>query len=236
MSPYTELVTRFALQNGLTRCDVLYPPACRHTYRSDTLQCSSAIDFMLTSNSSLTVDFKILDIDCNLSDHLPIIATVICKQLNDVSKPVWRPVTTYLRWDRANLRAYYEQTRVALEPMLYDITSIYNVRDCMEVNDIVEQIDRIYRQIVTALVTCADLVIPRLKQNFFKFWWSEELKTLKEQSIASSRAWKDAGKPKSGEIFLAYKRDKILYKRCIKEEKSRETSEFTNDLHDALEA
>ena len=91
-----------------------------------------------------------------------------------------------------------------------------------------------YRQIVTVLVTCADLVIPRLKQNFFKFWWSEELKTLKEQSIASSRVWKDAGKPKSGEIFVTYKRDKIVYKRRIKEDKSRETSEFTNDLHDAL--
>jgi len=100
----------------------------------------------------------------------------------------------------------------------------------------VEQTNQIYRQVVTALDTCADLVIPRLKQNFFRFWWSEELKTLKEQSIATSRIWKDAGKPRFGEIFLNYKRSKILYKRRIKEERNRETLEFTNDLHESPQA
>ena len=145
-----------------------------------------------------------------MSDHLPIIVKVICNNLIKVSRPksIQPAIVTYLRWDRANLRAYYEQTRVALEPILYDVTYLQNALDCLPVNDVLEQTNQIYRQVITALDTCAELVIPRLKQNFFKFWWTEELKTLKEQSIATFRIWKDAGKPRFGEIFLNNKRNK----------------------------
>ncbi len=175
---------------------------------------------MLTSSPSVTIDYNILDLDLNMSDHLPIIVKVICNDLNTVSGPksIQPAIVTYLRWDRANLRAYYEQTRVALEPILCDLTYLENALDCLPVNDVVEQTNQIYRQVVTALDTCADLVIPRLKQNFFKFWWSEELKTLKEQSIATSRIWKDAGKPRFGEIFLNYNRSK---KCCVEDELKR---------------
>jgi len=124
VSPYAELVSTFALRNGLNRCDKLYPPACKLTYCNDALQCSSTIDFMLTSSPGLTVDYNILDLDLNMSDHLPIIVKVICNNLNNICGPksIQPAILTYLRWDRANLRAYYEQTRVALEPILCDLT------------------------------------------------------------------------------------------------------------------
>jgi hypothetical protein len=70
--------------------------------------------------------------------------------------------------------------------------------------------------------------------NFYKFWWSQELDALKEKSIASCRKWKEAGKPRNGPIQAQYKKDKLLYKKCIKEEQAAETCSFTNDLHDAL--
>ena len=147
------------------------------TYCNDALQCSSTIDFMLTSSPGLTVDYNILDLDLNMSNHLPIIVKVICNNLNNVSRPksIQPAIVTYLRLDRANLRAYYEQTRVALEPILYDVTYLQNALDCLPVNDVLEQTNQIYRQVITALDTCAELVIPRLKQNFFKFWWTEKL-------------------------------------------------------------
>jgi len=37
--------------------------------------------------------------------------------------------------------------------------------------------------------------------HFLKFWWDEELKLLKQDSINSNKAWKEAGKPRSGPVF-----------------------------------
>lgn len=96
-------------------------------------------------------------------------------------------------------------------------------------------VDHIYESIVEILRDCANMFIPKHKKNFYKFWWTQELDVLKETAIASCRAWKDAGKPKHGNIFLAYKKDKLLYKKRIREEQANETSIFTNDLHDALQ-
>jgi hypothetical protein len=64
---------------------------------------------------------------------------------------------------------------------------------------------------------------------------TQELDVLKTMAVASCRAWKDADKPKYGNIFLQYKKDKLLYKQRIREEQANETSSLTNDLHDALQ-
>jgi hypothetical protein len=79
------------------------------------------------------------------------------------------------------------------------------------------------------------LIIPKRKRSFYKFWWTQELDVLKTMAVASCRAWRDAGKPKYGNIFLQYKKDKLLYKQRIREEQGNETSSLTNDLHDALQ-
>ena len=50
----------------------------------------------------------------------------------------------------------------------------------------------------------------------------------------SCQIWKEAGKPKNGQIHAKYMQDKLLYKKRIREERAQETSVFTNDLHDAL--
>ena len=78
------------------------------------------------------------------------------------------------------------------------------------------------------------MFIPKRSQQFLKFWWSQELTLLKEQAIDSARVWKNAGRPRNGSIFLKYKQCKLLYKKRINEEQSRESVQFSNDLHDAL--
>jgi hypothetical protein len=72
------------------------------------------------------------------------------------------------------------------------------------------------------------------RRNFFKFWWSQELDELQGKAIASCRLWKDAGKPKNGQIHDKYIHDKLTYKKRIREERNQETNCFTNDLHEAL--
>jgi len=46
--------------------------------------------------------------------------------------------------------------------------------------------------------------------------------------------WKNAGKPRFGVIFTEYKRNKLIYKKRIREGQGSQTSSYTNDLHDAL--
>jgi len=60
--------------------------------------------------------------------------------------------------------------------------------------------------------------------------WDE----LKENAIKSCRAWREAEKPRYGPLNDNYRKDKLLYKKRLKEEQGRETSAFTNDLHEAL--
>jgi len=72
------------------------------------------------------------------------------------------------------------------------------------------------------------------KRNFFKFWWNAELDELKDNAIKSCMAWREAGKPRYGRLNDNYRKDNLLYKIRLKEEQGRETSVFTNDLHEAL--
>jgi len=56
-----------------------------------------------------------------------------------------------------------------------------------------------------------------------KFWWSQELNELKAATVTSTRAWKEAGKPKYGPIFQNYYKDKLAYKQRIREDRQQET-------------
>ena len=42
---------------------------------------------------------------------------------------------------------------------------------------------------------------------------------------------RNAGQPRSGPVHAQYKKDKLLYKKCITEQQVAETSYFTNDLY-----
>jgi hypothetical protein len=99
---------------------------------------------------------------------------------------------------------------------------------------ILEAIDSFYASVVDALLQGSKLYILKVKKNFLKFWWSHELDDLKEKAMASCILWKDAGKPRNGQLHDKYLRDKLAYKKRIREERNQETSYFSNDLHEAL--
>lgn len=229
------VINDFIYGNNLCRCDVAFPVATKFTYVSDSLKCASTIDYMLTSNLDCTVAFNILDIDVNLSDHLPIMA--VCSlnaALSCPDKSSSIDDVTHFRWDHAPLQLYYEQTRLGFEPVLEDLNALIDSYDSISGGDVVCCIDGVYNRVVSVLQDCSNATIPKYKKNFFKFWWNQELDELKEKAKSSCKMWKDAGKPKYGQIFNRYKQDKLLYKQRIKQERAQETSSFTNELHDAL--
>ena len=52
--------------------------------------------------------------------------------------------------------------------------------------DISSVIDNTYDDVVNVLNTAANLYVPTCRKNFFKFWWDEELATLKQAAIESN--------------------------------------------------
>jgi len=58
------------------------------------------------------------------------------------------------------------------------------------------------------------------KCNFFKFWWNDNLQTLKEESLAAHRLWIDCGKPRHGAVFEIAKKNAKAKMRAIKQEYS----------------
>lgn len=229
-------VNDFIRRNLLYRCDVLFPVADKFTFYNETKSCGSTIDYMLTSNQHEMVAYNILDMDLNLSDHIPIMSICACNdeaalQIEQRSRAV---KVEHLRWDHAPIDKYYEHTRLLLQPVYDDLNSFIDRFDDLDEQTVVDNIESIYANVVAALRSSANNFIPKHRKNFFKFWWSQELDALKDKAIVSCREWKNAGKPRNGVIFEQYRKDKLLYKKRIHEEQAAETNVFTNDLHDAL--
>ena len=170
-SPCSTIVNNFIRDNNLCRSDLLYPLANNNTYVNESLNVASHIDYIISSPDLQLVAFNILDLDINLSDHLPLLCLFLCdgvkfektlvttdnSQVDDVS---------YFRWDRAPLHLYYEQTRVLLEPVLADLNRLCISPSNM--TNVSNEIDVLYKRVVTALSSSADIHVPKVKKNFFK--------------------------------------------------------------------
>jgi len=91
-----------------------------------------------------------------------------------------------------------------------------------------------WRGCITRLSKFWVIVLQQPSLGIKKIWWTQEFGQLKQASVTSAKIWKDTGKPRAGLIFSKYKEDKLQYKRRICEERAKETSMITNDLHQAL--
>jgi len=193
----------------------------------------SKIDYIVYDKVTITA-FEVTDPDVNFSDHVPIIAKCIvgieCVRSKSKSPKVDRSVKR-LRWDRADLTSYYNYTHSYLQPIFGELSDIE--KDDARYND-VSLIDVMYDKIVSALQVCTAATVPSYSQNFFKFWWCQELDCLKEKSIESHKLWKAAGRPRSGPIFDKRSKDRCAYRLAIKKNQSDSTDFYSNELHDAL--
>ena len=236
----SDIINRFSNDHLLHRCDILDGSADKKfTFFNEAQGSRSAIDFFLVNDNSIVSLFEVMDRVCNFSDHVPIfveISGVCMRPKNDRgSRDVYpernnsKSDVRQLRWDHANLDLYREITGVHLHEILYDLSMLEN---CSVVT--ADLIDSIYCRIVDVLCTAADMAVPSRRRNFFKFWWDHNLDDLKQKSITSCNMWKDMGKPRSGDIFDCYRRDKAAYRLAIRSKQREETENYTNDLHEAL--
>jgi len=239
------LVSRFIRSSSLTRCDHLFPSDIQATYINTQLSQQSFIDYILTSAPNSLLDFKILDPDINFSDHLPLCATF---KLHDTANKSDRSpidsanvrVHKRLRWDKGDRSSYYSYTS-ALDSLIATCdTVIDSFRGTVNCNTLTcdvkcqSFVDKIYDEVVRILNKAAQLFVPQKHKNFYKFWWSEELKIAKAASVESNNMWKALGKPHQGPIFEKRKRCRSVYRQLLRDEEKREKLSYSNDLHEAL--
>jgi hypothetical protein len=118
------LVNRFSVDYGLTRCDKLFGSTSTYTYDNVALNHKSYIDYMLTSDIENVREFAVMELDDNLSDHLPIMSVCSCNLSVSINYPNASGKTeksvseiNQLRWDHADLSLYYYSTLQHLQPI-----------------------------------------------------------------------------------------------------------------------
>lgn len=230
-------INRFCSYNSLARADIILSKPKLPTYVNTALDCESTIDFCLVSNVDRVINFDVLDPHINFSDHLPVLIDVgltldanVCNYGSD--KDVIH--NHHLRWDHADIISYHSCTHSKLVTLLAGLDDTINQLANLDATNMEYFIDKAYDDIVYILNETTSAFVPRVRKNFFKFWWDEELNQLKNESIASDKLWKSLGRPRSGTVYNKRQQCRLLYRRRIREGNQLQIHSYTNDLHEAL--
>ena len=208
-----------------------------NTYVNVALNHSSCLDYFVMTHGANFNNYEVIDNGANLSDHLPVKIMFECNQFvvpnkSNNNNKTSKNKRVYLRWDHANLPNYYFVTGQQLQPILDSIK--ITEQQTMTPVDAHHFIDNTYDCIINILNDAANITIPKRSQGFYKFWWSEELNILKNESIAAHHLWITAGSPRCGPIACKARAAKAQYKKCIKHYQQQEVNSYSNELNDAL--
>ena len=218
---------------------------CKRATYYDALSRGKRLDYIFVNNcvTSMLVDFAVLDVHNNFSDHCPVMATMkvslaptLCDDDN-LSKVSAKPT---LRWDHADLSFYYQATEFYLRPLLEDLIKLCpDISDENTLNELhslslVEIIESFYTKLV-CLVKCAALsTVPFYPKQVAKKWWNIELSLRKQQSLAADRMWKDSGRPSEGSLFDARKECRVAYRAAVRKAKFESDSYVSARLQSSL--
>jgi len=206
----------------------------------------SCIDHFFTNLTDTTalnvVRVDVIDDHVNFSDHKAIMLLLS----GDVRKLSTDPIidtgagssttkTVTLNLDKANVSKYYDLTRISLTPVLAfldlfsssaDISS-----DCCTVD---AAINYVYDGITFAPISAGQEAFPVHVKKSKKFWWDQSLSAAKDEAQNMHNNWVNAGRPRSGLIFLARNQAKYKYRLHIKNDKKKEKLLVTDRLSSEL--
>ena len=208
------------------------------TYRHATLNSNSTIDYIFVSDTlgKHILSAQVVDSGVNFSDHIPVIVTLSgCvfdgkRGMAGGMKSCSIQRDKMLRWDKADMSIYYERSGVYLMPIFDELCKINELPILGNYSSL---INGIYGKIINALF-CSDKVIPRANTTFYKYWWNDELETLKNKSIDQFKLWTEAGKPVTGFTYQEMMDAKIEYKRAINEYREMDAHKVGEELYDSL--
>lgn len=242
-SVFVDIVNDFCITCGLSNCYSAMQSQQYITFVSEALGHSSLLDYFLYSQTSGVVAISVLDIASNFSDHLPVLLEFVTTAVNVLGRDSavkvprdHRPIAhvDMLRWDHADVVSYYEWCRVHLAPIFDDVNRLYGNRYNVLERDACAEIERITAVLTLQLLAAAKLFVPKVRQNFFKFWWDADLSALKQASLQSDTDWKAAGKPRSGPIFQCRQQCRAAYRRSLRQKGAAHRDYYSNALHNSL--
>ena len=128
----------FFNQNSLIRCNDLFRQQAVSTYVNFALDQESCIDYVFGTSRLDIVSFDVLDLNLNFSDHLPLL---VCVNVSDYSSQAKHKnasdnscirnraandnnIAMQLRWDKADILAFYHYTGLHLQPVLTSVESM----------------------------------------------------------------------------------------------------------------
>jgi len=111
---------------------------------------------MLSSCAGDVTSFAVVDPDINFSDHLPLLAVINTQYVVNApglsrTKGENKPVQNLLRWDKADVHAYYKYTGASLSPLLSRLDQMLSsLENCSVLDhnrpaaDVTEFVERMY--------------------------------------------------------------------------------------------
>ena len=118
----------FINDKKLTRCNDLFSQRTVATYVNPALNQESCIDYIFASSQSDIRNFEVLDLSLNFSDHLPLLVSIRTQvapshvKSNTVTDN--SNLSKQLRWDKADILAFYHYTGLQLQPVLASVESM----------------------------------------------------------------------------------------------------------------
>ena len=233
-SIFYSLMTDF----GLSHCDDLIQndAAARFTYVNNSLGHSSLIDHFIVSNRLLRriEECVILTPVDNFSDHRPLACTfnIDARFLDSVENAGKNRTNKicHLRWDKADLDLYYDQSRILLSNINVNKECLLcqgNCSGCMHG----EQLNEYYAAIVNALRTASHVSVPSIPVKSLRPFWTEELDDLKAKSIFWHRVWQEAGRPGNGTLQQIKVSSQLKYKLAIRQAFTEFENRHSDEMH-----
>jgi len=156
-----------------------------------SLNQESCIDYFLVSTGCCVNNFVVLDPEVNFSDHLPLVMNLSTSydpsakfvgsrsHLSNISK-TFSSKQIQLRWDKCDRVSYYYHTGQELEPLPATVDSAILAYELglATADNTCECIESSYNILVSTLQATANMLVPKCRKGFFKFWWDEELNML----------------------------------------------------------
>jgi hypothetical protein len=238
----SDIIKQFMCDNSLACAYDCFPGKPLPTYVSGS-GGESLLDYFMVSAS---IDVRsIYPYDCcfNFSDHLPLMCEFVyeldaassdCVLSTVVESTIENQLAPVLRWDHADLRGYYEETRLAALSLFEEVSSIDDIQHQLESSALLSYVEKVLSDLVDILLAVGKRCIPCVRKGLYKHWWDEELRSLKSDSIASHQVWVDSGKPRSGPIWERRNKCRLLYRKAIREKRRDSELVYTNRLHDYL--
>ena len=164
----------------------------------------------------------------NVSRHRPVICVILVSGNNSESSNVC--TSFHIKWkkiDEPVLRLY----RSRLDSVLIDT-------DCSDASDTHTRIEHRYKNIVAAIKTVSDEVLPKSNfRHYLKPYWDRDLKDLHAMMRKMRRDWISAGRPRGNnyDSYRKYKDAKRSFRSLHRKCAEKYLTELNTEIDNAAE-